>query len=155
MLYAKPSYSTIQNNNSQTEIKSRLIKIIRKSGKINFIDNASIENGDTSILADKIVVFYDESKNSTNSINKADAIGNVKIFNDEFVVTGSKGFYRPGEETFTMVDDVIFNNGTSISKGEKFIYNLVTKRGFLVGGDKNLSEQKDNRVIVIINESNE
>ncbi len=155
--YNKTSFSNIQNNNSQTKIKAQIINVKRNSNKIEFSQNAILENDDTSILADKIIVFYDEDKdNETTSIKEAIAIDNVKIFNQEFVATGDNGLYNTKEESFTIKDNVIFNNGTSIAKGEKFIYNVKSKRGFLVGNAQNASKLKsDSRVIVIINEDNE
>jgi lipopolysaccharide transport protein LptA len=153
----KASFSNIQNNNTQTKIKSQFIHIKRKSNKIEFSKNAIIENGDTSILSDKVIVFYeDEDSNKSNLIKEAHAIGNVKIFNQEFVATGESGVYDPNEESFTIKDNVIFNNGTSIAKGEKFIYNIKAQKGWLVGDKENAKKLKnDDRVIVIINEENE
>ncbi len=54
------AFSNIQNNNEPTKIKAEIINVIRNSGEIQFTNNAIIENSDTSILADKIIVFYNE-----------------------------------------------------------------------------------------------
>jgi lipopolysaccharide transport protein LptA len=154
LFYNKASFSNIQNNNLQTKIKAKTINIKREGSKIEFRNNAVMENGDTSILADKIIVFYDDNEdNNETSIKEIEAIDNVKIFNQEFVATGQKGFYKPSQKTFTILNNVVFNNGTSIAKGEKFIYNLESKRGFLVGDKENAKKLKnDDRVIVIIND---
>lgn len=123
---------------------------------MEFNNNAIIESGDSSILADKMIIFFDEkAKDKSQSLKRVEAIGNVKIFNQEFVVTGKNGFYNPADKSFTVENEVILNNGTSIAKGEKFIYNLNTKKGFLVGAknQKSLMKKEENsRVMVIINE---
>ncbi len=155
--YSKISFSNIQNNNAPTKIKAEIIKVIRNSGEIEFINNAIIENADTSILADKIIVFYNEkgdnnSSNNKTSIKEAKAMGNIKIFNDEFVATGDNGFYKPEDESFVITDNVIFNDGTSIAKGERFVYNLAKRKGLLLGAKDEVENVKNNRVIVIINE---
>ena len=79
-------------------------------------------------------------------IKRIEAKDNVKIFNDEFLATGKSGFYDPKADNFILEEDVVINQGTSVATGEKFIYNLTTKKGNLVG-------QKNDRVIVIINDA--
>ena len=150
------AFSNIQNNNEPTKIKAEIINVIRNSGEIEFTNNAIIENSDTSILADKIIVFYNEkTKNSKASLKEAKATGNVKVFNEEFVATGDNGFYKPQDESFIITDNVIFNDGTSIANGEKFIYNLATKKGLLIGDKNKLDGIKNNRIMIIINEVNQ
>lgn len=171
--YNKPCLSNIQKNNSAnkkkevkvedsnspTKIKSKTIKVKRKSGIIEFNDNAVIEKDDSSILADKMVVFYEEQKTDKSAnLKKVEAIGNVKIFNQEFTVTGKKGIYTPSDDSLVIQDDVILNDGTSVAHGQKFLYNLKTKKGLLDGvnsneNSKNLPKKAGNgRVTVIINE---
>ena len=53
--YSKISFSNIQNNNAPTKIKAEIIKVIRNSGEIEFINNADaaivgIETIDDSLL---------------------------------------------------------------------------------------------------------
>lgn len=148
------------SSNSKTTIKSKTINIKRKSGQIEFLEDAIVENADTSILADKIVVFYDDKKSKDNVIKNIVATGNVKIFNQEFVATGEEGSYDPKKEIFTITKNVIFNNGTSIASGDKFIYEVKTQKGFLTANNKIPSNTrngvlKGNRVTVIINQYNE
>ncbi len=71
------------------------------------------------------------------------------------MATGDKGFYKPQDESFIITDNVIFNDGTSIANGEKFIYNLVTKKGLLIGDKSELDGIKNNRIMIIINEVNQ
>lgn len=152
----KNNPKTPSNTNSKTTIKSKKIIIKRDSGRIEFIQDAIVENADTSILADKIIVFYDESKKGKdNVIQNIKAIGNVKIFNQEFVTTGESGSYDPKKEIFTIIKNVVFNNGTSIAKGEKFIYDVKTQTGYLTGSDEKKKNLESGRVTIIINESNE
>ena len=94
---------------------------------------------------------------------KIEAKNNVKIFNGEFIATGKYGFYNPDQNTVILKENVIFNNGTSIANGEKFTYDLKTKKGDLIG-NKNLpiksqsdvsdGTKPDGRVIVIIDDNN-
>ncbi len=57
------------------------------------------------------------------------------------VATGDSGYYDPKEEIFVLENNVVVNNGSSIGKGEKFIYNLTTQKG-------NFAKQTSEEVIV-------
>lgn len=107
------------------------------------------------MISERMVVFYDEKKDdkapnqgpSSNkaeqgsSIKRIEAKSNVKIFNAEMVATGDSGYYDPKEEIFVLENNVVVNNGSSIGKGEKFIYNLTTQKG-------NFAKQASEEVIV-------
>lgn len=147
----------VKAKNSQTRIRSDIIDIKRKSQTIKFINNVVVEKDDSSLLAQEMTVFYDEKKDKSgnNSIKKIDAIGDVKIFSEEFIASGKKGYYLPNKNVFILEQDVIVNNGTSIASGRKFIYNLTTKKGSFVGETNNSSiagNAGDKRVVVIIGE---
>ena len=154
-----------------TTITSKIINIKRNKEEIEFLKNVVAEREDTSILADRMLVKYVEDKTKADSIEHIYAYGNVRIFNQEFVVTGDKGFYDPQLGDFIVEENVIFNNGTSRANGEKFIYNVISNKGYLTGADpqeepvnenfedgEDIEEgsdeptkaKKDNRVILII-----
>lgn len=140
-----------------TMIRSDIIDIKRKSQTINFLNNVVVERGDSSLLAQRMKVIYDEKKKGVNdekpSIKRIEAADNVKIFSEEFVASGDSGYYDPENNTFVLEKNVVVNNGTSIANGDKFIYNLVTKKGQFVGkkNEPSIVENNgDKRVIVII-----
>jgi len=100
----------------------------------------------------------------TSGIKKIEAKDNVKIFNDEFVATGKFGVFDPKKNNFTLENDVVLNKGGSVATGQKFVYNLTTKKGDLTGQkviknsmvnqeDPEKNTIQDGRVIVIINDA--
>jgi lipopolysaccharide export system protein LptA len=101
-----------------------------------------------------------------SGIKRIEAQNNVKIFNDEFLATGKSGVFNPKENNFILENDVMLNKGGSVARGQKFIYNLTTKKGNLTGQKdiQNLQEnykdsesdnqqEEDGRVIMIINDA--
>ena len=140
-------------------IRSKFISIKRHSGIIEFFENVIIEREDTSFLSDKMIAYYDEekkekigNKDEAGIIKKINAFGRVKIFNQEIVATGDTGSYDPSLGIFTIEENVIFNNGTSIANGKKFIYNINTKKSNLFGEESQAGQLKDSRVLIIIGE---
>jgi len=132
--------------------------IKRKSQTITFINNVVVEKDDSSLLAQRMIVLYDEKKDGdksekTSSIRRIDAKDNVKIFSEEFVGSGDSGYYEPDKSIFVLEKNVIVNNGTSIASGDKFIYDTRTKKGHFVGKKNETSitgNGGDKRVVVVI-----
>jgi len=144
--------------NTQTRIRSDIIDIKQKSQKIDFIGNVVVERDDVSLLSNKMEVFYvDKSvKNSDSNIKEIKAFGDVKMFNDEFVASSDLANFFPDKNIFTLEKNVIVNNGTSILTGDKFIYDVKTKKGNFIGqkisnnSEKNNVKTGDDRVTIII-----
>ena len=156
------SFSALAQNSKviETKITADFIDVARDRELVEFSQNSTVEREDVVIKADKMLLYYFENDkkldpkntNKGNSIKKIEAKNNVKIFNAEFVTTGDYGIYDGKKNDFIVSKNVVVNNGTSVAKGEKFIYNLTTKKGYLLG-DKNKKDKnnfKDDRVIVII-----
>lgn len=163
----------LRNNNStkkpsqQTKIRSEIITLNRQNQTVEFNDNVVVEKEDSSLLADKMIVIYEEKKSNDlnskqNKIKRIEAFNHVKIFSDDSTATGETGYYDPALNVFVLQKNVMVNNGTSIASGDKFIYDLKTKKGNFVGKQKlinsniNSSEinqnfiNADDRVTVII-----
>jgi lipopolysaccharide export system protein LptA len=159
-----------------TRIRSDVIDIKRKSQIVDFLGNVVVEKDDSSLLAQKMRVIYEEKEEKTakkittenaekkdeteksdrtrkTEIKQIDATENVKIFSEEFVASGDIGYYKPKEDTFTLEKNVIVNNGTSIGSGDKFVYNLKTKKGNFIGKKNETSitgNGGDKRVVIVI-----
>ncbi len=103
------------------------------------------------MTAQKVILYYIKNKNGKNEIKNIQADKDVKIFASNFVATSEKGFYNPNKSIFILEDDVIVNNGDSIGVGDRFIYNLNTKKGEFTARRKgNLKSKTDKRVSITI-----
>lgn len=141
---------------SQTRIRSDIIDIKRKSQTINFSGNVVVEKDDSILLAENMLVVYFENKDAGDSeIKRIEARNNVKIFTEEFIASADFGYFDPSQDIFVLQKNVVVNNGSSIAGGEKFVYNLKTKKGKFVGNKNETSitgNGGDKRVVVVIGE---
>jgi len=158
-LHAATKKNSKAKPQDQTRIRSDIIDIKRKSQTVTFLNNVVVEKQDSSLLARRMVVLYAESGEKKGEIKKIEAFDNVKIFSEDFIASGEYGYYDPANSFFVLERKVIVNNGTSIGSGNKFIYNIKTKKGNFVGKSEETSLGKaklDKRVTVIIgNDINE
>lgn len=110
------------------------------------------------MLAQKMTVLYDQkpSNGQKSTIKRIDARDNVRIFSQDFIASSDTGYYEPEKNIFVLEKNVVVNNGTSIASGNKFIYNLLTKKGSFVGKKDETSisgisnNSGDRRVVVVI-----
>jgi len=75
------------------------------------------------------------------------------MFNDEFVASSDLAFFYPNKNIFILEKNVIVNNGSSILTGDKFIYDIKTKKGNFVGQKIAKNSKKNNvdeRVTIVI-----
>ena len=119
-----------KNKSSKTKIRSEIITINRTNQNVEFMDNVIVEKDDSSLLADKMIVIYEENKsNDLNSkkteIKRIDAFNHVKIFSDDSTASAQTGYFDPKKNIFVLQKNVIVNNGTSIASGEKFVYDIL------------------------------
>lgn len=131
-----------------TKVKANIIDIKKNLHVINFIGNAVVEKDQDIIFADKMILFYQESKTDTQTtkskIEKIEAIDNVKLFSQDYVASSKNAYYIPDQDLLTMENEVTVNNGASVATGDKFLYNLKTKKGNFVG------QSKEKRAKIII-----
>ncbi|MBM3579170.1 MAG: hypothetical protein FJX34_00145 [Alphaproteobacteria bacterium] len=143
-------FAAAKHKGSPTRIRSDVIDIKRKSEVIEFLNNVVVEKDNSSLLAQKMTVLYDEKSSEKSEIRRIEAKENVKIFSEEFVASGDFGYYEPKQEIFVLEKNVIVNNGTSIASGDKFIYNTTSKKGRFVGKKEETAIATDKRVVVVI-----
>ncbi len=178
--------SSKKSKEAPTKIRSDIMDIKRKSQTIDFLGHVVVEKEDSSMLANKMTVLYEEEsaekkpkkldntkketplskkeettlvKKQSSSIKRIDAKENVKIFSEEFIATGDTGYYDPSANIFVLEKNVMVNNGISIASGNKFIYDITTKKGNFVGFKDEMAinnkkeiegYEKDKRVVVVI-----
>ncbi len=95
-------------------------------------------NGSSAKVSDQSKITKDDLKRESSgiknsSLKRIEAQGRVKIFDQDMVGMGDEGIYDPISETMTLEKNVTINGGTSGGKGEKFVYNLKTKKGNFIG----------------------
>lgn len=151
--------------NNDTKISANFIEINRKIGNIILTGNVVIDDGESSLLSEKMTIIFEKktAENKNGKIKKIFSDKKIKIFNQETTAVGDSGYYDPVNSIFVLENNVNVNNGISVASGKKFIYNLITKKGDLTGGDalksnNNNPSPKPNktnneRVTVIIGET--
>ena len=94
------------------------------------------------ILADKMFVFYKETSQKDQEIEKIVAIGNVKASNGVQRIHSDYGIYDPKTEMVDLYDNVSLHQGNSVLNGKWASMNLKTGISSL----KSYEQKTQNRI---------
>lgn len=86
---------------SPIKITSDQLEADKKSGRVKFIGNVVAVHEDATIMSKTLTVFYD----GDNNMEKIDAVGDVRINQQDRVGTCSKAAFFPEEKKIVMSGD--------------------------------------------------
>ena len=108
---------------------------VRQSEKIaNFKGNVVAVQGDLTMKADTVKVFYSLEKQdgTTTKIDRIDAQGNVHLESPNESATGNWGIYDVGRELVTIGGTVMLKRGETLIKGSRLELDLKTGKSRMV-----------------------
>lgn len=179
-----------KSSSQNINITADYFHLRKKEANLDFIGNVTIAREEVVMKSSKMLAVFSKesvdetvssqqkknsekqnnerrgSKTNKNTPKLLKIISNVpiKIFTNDSVISADRGYYNHLEKQFILERNVLLNNGTSVVSGNKFTYDLATKKGrllsqFLPEDNKNQNPKIDHkedskihkRAVVIIN----
>jgi len=109
-----------------------------------------IRQGDTRLLADKIVLETGGNQNVNSGIKNATATGNFYYITPNQEVRGDKGVFSGTTDIFTVTGDVVLLQDDNVVTGSKLIYNTVTEKAQVTSDCKGRKCGPRRRVSILI-----
>ena len=131
---AKPS-GLSKASKDPINIEADGLEVFDKEGKAIYTGNVVVTQGETTMKAKKMVIFYiraEEGKSAPApgddgaSIKSVEAEGDVVILEKDQIATGDKGVYEATTDIMTLTGNVALSKGQNVTKGQKLVYNLGT-----------------------------
>jgi len=119
---------------------------VRQSQKVaNFKGNVVAVQGDLTMKADSVKVFYSLQKqdSGTTRIDRIDASGDVHIESPNESASGNWGVYDVGRELLTLGGAVKLKRGETVVQGSRLELDLKTGKSRMVSGS---SDDQSGRV---------
>jgi lipopolysaccharide export system protein LptA len=136
-----------QNRDQPVKIDARQLEVRDKDKVATFSGGVKVVQGDTTMRATTLAVFYDGEGSTANALTAAkpgpsgqqrikrlEATGGVKVCQDEQVATGDKGVFDMQANTVTLLGNVVLSKGMNVMKGEKLTVNLANGEAKIEGG---------------------
>ncbi len=137
-----------QNRDQPVKIDASQLEVRDKDKVATFSGGVKVVQGDTTMRAKSLAVFYDGEGSTANALTSAkpgpggqqrikrlEARGGVKVCQDEQVATGDTGIFDMQSNTVTLVGNVVLTKGMNVLKGEKLTVNLGSGAAKIEGGN--------------------
>jgi lipopolysaccharide export system protein LptA len=136
-----------QNRDQPVKIDAAQLEVRDKDKVATFSGGVKVVQGDTTMRAKSLAVFYDGEGSTANALSAAkpgpsgqqrikrlEAKGGVKVCQDEQVATGDTGVFDMQANTVTLLGNVVLSKGMNVLKGEKLTVNLGSGEAKIEGG---------------------
>lgn len=123
--------------------KYQFVKLPEQVNQLVYLNkDALVKENKQLILADKMFVFYKETSQKDQEIEKIVAVGNVKASNGVQRIHSDYGIYDPKTEMVDLYDNVSLHQGNSVLNGKWASMNLKTGISSL----KSYEQKTQNRI---------
>lgn len=136
-----------QNRDQPVKIDAGQLEVRDKDKVAMFSGSVKVVQGDTTLRAKTLAVFYDGNGSTASALTAAkpgpggqqrirrlEAKGGVKVCQNEQVATGETGIFDMQANSVTLLGNVVLTQGLNVLKGERLTVNLTTGEAKIEGG---------------------
>jgi lipopolysaccharide export system protein LptA len=134
------------DKNQPIQIQSDRLEAYQEKKMVVFSGHAIATQGDKTITADRLLIYYKnaaagtENKNAadmgaTGDLEKLEAQGSVVITQTNRVVTGNQAVFYQETQKIVMTGNAVMREGNNIIKGERIVVFLAEDRGVIEGSE--------------------
>lgn len=153
--YAAPSGAPAQSgfgtsSKEPIQIEADSLEVFDTEQRAVYTGNVIVKQGETTMKAQKIIVFYDrrgaaplggkkpvapaDTSNANTNLSKVEAEGGVAIFSRDQVATGDRGVYDRKTDIVTLTGNVTLSKGKNVTRGQRLVYNVGTGLATMAAG---------------------
>jgi lipopolysaccharide export system protein LptA len=113
------------------DINSDSVEANQKENTVTFIGNVVAKQGDSTLYATKIILYYDPN---TKKMKEIVAIGNVKVVQLERRATSQKATFYQNENKVVFDGEAVIREGENVTRGERVTFYVDEERSVVEGG---------------------
>lgn len=113
-------------------VKANELKADNKAKMATFSGKVVARQDDITIYSDKLIIYYGEK---SEQVDKIEAIGSVRIIQENRIGTGGHALYASHEGKITLSDNPKVTQGTDSITGKVIVYYLDDERSEVTSGD--------------------
>jgi lipopolysaccharide export system protein LptA len=138
-----------QNRDQPIQIEAASLEMRDKKKEATFSGNVKVVQGDTTMTAKSLVVFYDSTPapapaanakaaksapiqsatpgpGGSSSIRRLEARGNVVVTQKDQVVTGETAVFDTKSNLITMLGGIVLTQGKNVLRGDRLMVDMAT-----------------------------
>jgi len=126
--------SSLRLENSALEITADSLEVDQTTGASIFSGNVVATQGDMRISAQSLNLNYvDGAREGSRRIGSLVAQGGVTMVTSAEAIEAQQAIFNMAEQTLEMTGDVVLAQGVNLLSGERFVADLRTGTGRMVG----------------------
>jgi lipopolysaccharide export system protein LptA len=116
-----------------------------KEQKLIYTGDVVATQGPTKVSGSVMTIYLDKSsdQNSQSSVRRVEMKGPVTVVQKDKVGAGDSGVYDKPENKWYLIGNVTLTQGTTVTQGDKLIYDLGSGRATVTGGARTVLTPKD------------
>lgn len=115
------------------DIDAARVEVRDKESQAIFTGAVKIRQGNMSLDAASVRVFYERGGGNDLAVRRVDAQGGVALASPSERARSAYGVYDVDNRVLTMIGDVVLNRGDSVLRGQRLAIDLDTGRSTLDG----------------------
>jgi len=138
------SRKNVVDRNTPIQIVSNRMDAYNEKGLVVFDGNAVATQGDRTIRAETITIYYKKKADSgekpesavmrkNGDLDRIEAKGNVRITQGERIVTGNEAIYLQDAQQIIIKGNAVLSEGKNVIKGKQVVVFLNENRGVVEG----------------------
>ena len=129
------------NSKEPIQIDADKLEVFSKEQRAVYSGNVIAVQGDTTIKAPEMIVFYDRQGDKAaagspppeggpeeggTSLRRVEAKGGVSVVSKDQVATGNEGVFDRAANKIILTGNVALSQGENVTKGQKLVYDTET-----------------------------
>lgn len=115
-----------------------------KEQKLVYTGDVIATQGQTKVRSTVMTVYLDKSGfGGQQDVRRVEMKGPVTVVQKDRVGTGNSGIYDKAENKWYLIGNVTLTQGTTVTQGDRLIYDLGTGRATVMGGARTVLTPKD------------
>ena len=124
---AAPAAAQRFDSNAPIDVDAGRIDIADDANEAIFSGAVVIRQGSMTLNADRVRILYAKDGAGNPQVQRLDALGNVRLRQDQMRATSSSGVYDVNGKLVTLIGNVKLDRGADHLEGARVVWNLATR----------------------------
>lgn len=131
LLAAAPAAAQRFDSNAPIDVSASRIDIADDANQAIFSGDVVIRQGSMTLNADRVRISYAKDTAGNPQVQRLDALGHVRITQDNMRATANTGLYDVNGKLVTLLGNVKMDKDGNHLEGQRVLWNLATRTSSL------------------------
>jgi lipopolysaccharide export system protein LptA len=115
-----------------------------KEQKLIYTGDVVATQGPTKVRGTVMTIYLDKSgAGGSQDVRRVEMKGPVTVVQKDKIGTGNSGVYDKSENKWYLIGNVTLTQGTTVTQGDRLVYDLGSGRATVMGGARTVLTPKD------------